>query len=97
MALPLAAALASDVSCDAVLEKPEDEVVDLRLYFASSRGTYGPPANEHGTPCLTQFEQGDSSLHCECDQLIVLSESDRELLTFTCLLLHCAHPFRDFL
>ena len=60
----------SEVSCDdAVFESVlvDDDVVDVRLFFVSSRGTKGPPASEHGTPCLTQFEHGFSSSHCGYD------------------------------
>jgi len=62
LTVPLAGA---DVSLEDVLETLGDEVAEVRLVFASSRGTCGPPANEHRTSCLTQFEQGDSSLHYE--------------------------------
>lgn len=56
--------------CDVRLDKLGDDVDGLRALafgLASSLGTFGPPAREHGTPCLTQFEHGDSSLHCECE------------------------------
>ena len=59
------------ISCDDVLvEWLDTEVAGLRcccFAFASSLGTFGPPAREHATLCLTQFEHGDSSLHCECE------------------------------
>lgn len=55
------------ISCDDVLvEWLDTDVAGLRCCFAlaSSLGTFGPPAREHATLCRTQFEQGDSSLHC---------------------------------
>lgn len=54
------------MSCDDVLvEWLDTDVAGLRccFAFASSLGTFGPPAREHATLCRTQFEQGDSSLH----------------------------------
>jgi hypothetical protein len=56
-------------SCEDVrVEWLDIDVAGLRcLAFASSRCTLGPPASEHGTLCLTQFAQGDSSLHCKSE------------------------------
>jgi hypothetical protein len=54
------------ISCDDVLvEWLDTDVAGLRccFAFASSLGTFGPPAREHATLCLVQFEQGASSLH----------------------------------
>lgn len=62
----LAVALLWLVSIEAVLETLEEDVADARRFFASSRGTLGPPARLHATPCLTQLEQGASSLHFTC-------------------------------
>ena len=68
--VPLTLALLAEASWEVVFDNVvvDDDVVDVLRFFASSRGTYGPPASEHATPCRTQFEQGISSLHCECDQ-----------------------------
>lgn len=68
-----AIALAPGSLCDVLRDKLGDDPDGLRpaaavaLGLASSLGTFGPPAREHGTPCLTQLEHGDSSLHCECE------------------------------
>ena len=64
IALALAVRLLWLASSDPVLEIVEEDVAEVRLCFASSLGTYGPPANEHGTPCRTQLEHGDCSSHC---------------------------------
>lgn len=96
------------VSSDEFLvEWLEIDVAGLRCFgFASSLGTFGPPAREHATLCLTQFEHGASSLHCECESgqhHPLLPRWKRSHLyggvqrTLTCLLLHCAQPFLDFL
>lgn len=59
--------VAAVASCEDVrVEWLEIDIAGLRgLAFASSRWTLGPPASEHGTLCLVQFEQGDCSSHCE--------------------------------
>ena len=71
----------------------DDDVADVRLAFASSRRTNGPPAREHGTACRTQFEQGDCSSHYA--NAISISRAaasirlgDLRKLTLTCLRLH---------
>lgn len=102
----LAVALLWLVSIEAVLETLEEDVADARRFFASSRGTLGPPARLHATPCLTQLEQGASSLHCERPHVSVcgrggerrqVSNGTPVARTFTCLLLHWAQPLRLFL
>lgn len=60
-----------NVSCEEVVlvERLNIDVEGLRcLGLASSLGTLGPPAREQATLCRTQFEQGASSLHCECER-----------------------------
>lgn len=54
------------MSCDDVrVEWLDTEVAGLRccFAFASSLGTFGPPASEHATLCRKQLEHGASSLH----------------------------------
>jgi len=61
---PVAVASCEDVR----VEWLDIDAAGLRcLGFASSLWTLGPPASEHATPCLEQFEHGDSSLHCKSE------------------------------
>jgi len=74
--------------CDVLRDRLGDDVDGERrciaFGLASSLGTFGPPAREHGTPCLTQFAHGDSSLHCECEgTLISFSRSSVVAITST--------------
>jgi hypothetical protein len=68
------------ISCEDVLvEWLEIDVAGLRCFaFASSLGTFGPPAREHATLCRMQFEHGASSLHCECEILVSLTRRFRK-------------------
>jgi hypothetical protein len=75
LAVAVVYAAAAVASCEDVrVEWLETDIAGLRgLGFASSRWTLGPPAREHGTLCLVQFEQGDCSSHCESERESALS------------------------
>lgn len=101
----LVVALLRLVSIEVVRETLEEEVADARRFLASSRGTFGPPARLHATPCRTQLEQGASSLHCQNSHQRVRTGGSRAQdaggtpvrRTFTCRRLHWAQPLRLFL
>lgn len=49
--IALAMALLVEVSCDVVLDMlVDDDASEVLRFFASSRGTYGPPARLQRTP-----------------------------------------------